>query len=174
MVETCDTMRFTNYRYIRYSKGEWQVVLSPSPTLVPSYAGADGFDFWVGEWNGQLGGGGIGMNTVTREYAGRVIKEHFTAPELNGESASMFSPVRQMWWQTWVDDAGNYLLFAGRREPDRMVLEGRRPDGQATGMRMVWDQITPSTFEWDYQKQEEDGTWTSQWHISYRRRGLQL
>ena len=140
------------------------------PAVLASHAGPDGFDFWVGEWNGDVGDGRTGINVVTREYAGRVIKERFTAPQLCGESASIFSEARQVWCQTWVDDAGSYLLFVGKREPERMVLDGRRPDGQPNGTRMVWDRITPDAFEWDYQRRESDGTWSSQWHISYVRR----
>lgn len=139
-------------------------------TVVESFAGPDGFDFWVGEWSCDVGGGEMGTNLVTRDYARRVIKERFTAPQLRGESASVFNERRQLWCQTWVDDSGNYLLFVGKRDPERMVLTGRRPDGAPNGTRMVWDRITPDGFEWDYQRQEGDGTWSSQWHIRYVRR----
>ena len=135
-----------------------------------SFAGADGFDFWVGEWNADVGGGATGVSVVTREYARRVIRERFTTAQLNGESVSIFNPARQVWCQTWIDDNGAYLLFVGRREPDRMILEGRRPDGAPNGTRMVWDRISADAFEWDYQKRDADA-WTSQWHISYVRRG---
>ena len=92
----------------------------------PSYGGASGFDFWLGDWD---------------------------------------------WWmQTWVDDQNGYLLFVGRRDPERMILVGRRPDGTQSGMRMVWHDIIDDEFSWDYQKQSEDGTWSSQWNIAYRRR----
>ena len=47
---------------------------------------------------------------------------------------------------------------------------GRRPDGTPNGVRMVWDEITDAAFSWDHQKQSEDGTWSSQWKIAYRRR----
>ena len=140
------------------------------PSVVASHSGANGFDFWVGEWTADIGGGSTGINVVSREYAGRVIKERFTSPQLCGESASTFSEARQVWCQTWVDDSGNYLLFVGRREAERMVLDGRRPDGSPNGMRMVWSRITPDAFEWDYEKHEADGSWSSQWHISYVRR----
>ena len=139
-------------------------------TVVESFAGPDGFDFWVGEWDGDVGGGLMGVNIVTRDHARRVIKERFSAPQLRGESVSVFNEARRLWCQTWVDDSGSYLLFVGRREADRMVLDGRRPDGAPNGMRMVWDRITPDAFEWDYQRREADGSWSSQWHISYVRR----
>jgi hypothetical protein len=135
-----------------------------------SFKGADGFDFWVGEWNGDVGGGATGVNVVTRELGRHVIHERFTSSQLVGESVSTFNASRQVWCQTWVDDAGAYLLFVGRREPERMVLDGRRPDGAPTGMRMVWDHISADAFEWDYQKRTDAGDWTSQWHISYVRR----
>ena len=143
-------------------------IVEQSP--VASFAGADGFDFWIGEWNGDVGGGAVGMNTVTRDHGRRVIHERFTSPQLNGESVSVFMEARGLWCQTWVDDAGAYLLFVGAREPDRMVLEGRRPDGAANGMRMVWDRITADAFEWEYQKRDPEGAWAPQWHIAYTRR----
>lgn len=36
-------------------------------------------------------------------------------------------------------------------------------------MRMVWDEIAANAFSWDYQKESEDGSWSSQWKIAYSR-----
>jgi len=136
---------------------------------VPSHGGASGFDFWLGEWDCTFESGSA-VNRISRILGERVIHEDFRSAELNGQSLSVFNEERQLWLQTWVDDQNSYLLFVGRREPRSMVLLGRRPDGAASGMRMVWDEITRDAFSWDYQKQSPDGTWSSQWKIAYRRR----
>jgi hypothetical protein len=142
-----------------------------TPALpTPSHGGASGFDFWLGEWDCTFAGG-TAVNRITRILGERVIHEDFRSAELNGQSVSVFNEERQLWLQTWVDDQNGYLLFTGRREPDRMILLGRRPDGVPNGMRMIWDDITTDAFSWDYQKQSGDGAWSSQWKIAYRRRG---
>lgn len=135
----------------------------------PSEGGTSGFDFWLGEWNCSFTNGSA-VNRITKILGDRVIQEDFRSAGLNGQSFSVFNEQRQLWMQTWVDDQNSYLLFVGRREPDRMLLVGRRPDGTPNGMRMVWDEIGDDAFSWDYQKESEDGSWSSQWKIAYRRR----
>ena len=133
--------------------------------------GAAGFDFWLGTWACDVGDGKTATNTITRILGGRVIHERFVSDQLTGESYSVFDPRRGLWLQTWVDDQGGYLLFTGERKADVMLLLGRRPTGEMTGMRMRWHALTGKGFEWDYEKQEPDGTWATQWHIDYRRTG---
>jgi hypothetical protein len=139
-----------------------------SPAEV-SHGGAAGFDFWLGEWDCAFSGGSA-TNRITKTLGERVINEDFRSAGLNGQSVSVFNEQRQVWLQTWVDDQSGYLLFVGRREPDRMILIGHAPDGSPSGMRMVWTEITPDGFSWDYQKRSADGSWSSQWKIAYRRR----
>jgi hypothetical protein len=134
---------------------------------VASHGGAAGFDFWLGDWDCTFAGG-VATNRITK-ILGQVVHEEFHSTTLNGESWSAFNAPKQVWLQTWVDDQGAYLLFAGRREPERMILIGRRPDGTPTGTRMVWEDITGDAFTWDYQR-EDPGGWSSQWRIAYRRR----
>ena len=134
----------------------------------PSEGGASGFDFWLGEWECTYANGSA-VNRITK-VLGQVIQEDFRSAGLNGHSISVFNEGRQLWMQTWVDDQNGYLLFVGRRESDRMILMGRRPDGTPTGMRMVWDEIRVDAFSWDYQKESAEGSWSSQWKIAYRRR----
>ena len=140
-----------------------------APAARPSEGGASGFDFWLGDWD-CTSATGAAVNRITKVLGGQVIQEDFRSAGLNGHSISVFNEGRQLWMQTWVDDQNGYLLFVGRREPDRMILMGRRPDGTPNGMRMVWDEIAAEAFSWDYQKESEDGSWSSQWKIAYRRR----
>lgn len=130
---------------------------------------ASDFDFWLGEWDCDIGEGKRATNTIVRILGGKVIHERFVSDELVGESHSVFSEKQQVWLQTWVDDQGAYLPFVGGREGDEMILVGRLPDGTPSGMRMRWHGITPEGFVWDYERQV-DGAWRSAWHIAYRRR----
>jgi hypothetical protein len=141
----------------------------PPAQAAPSYRGAAGFDFWLGEWDCTFANGSA-VNRITRILGDQVIHEDFRSAGLNGQSVSVFDEQRQLWMQTWVDDQNGYLLFVGQRDVERMILVGRRPDGALNGMRMVWDEITGDAFSWDYQKQSADGAWSSQWKIAYRRR----
>lgn len=135
-----------------------------------SEGGAAGFDFWLGEWDCDVGAGEVARNTVTRVLGGRVIHERFESASLNGESHSVFDEAAQRWYQTWVDDHGAYLPFIGRKTDGSMVLLGQRPGGEPSGMRMRWHDIRPEGFLWDYEKRSPSGEWVSQWHIAYRRR----
>jgi hypothetical protein len=133
--------------------------------------GAASFDFWLGTWACDIGGGRTATNTITRILGGRVIHERFVSEQLTGESHSVFDPKLGLWLQTWVDDQGGYLLFTGEREADAMVLVGRKPTGEPNGMRMRWHALSGERFEWDYEKVQPDGRWATQWHIDYRRTG---
>ena len=135
-------------------------------------ASPDDFDFWLGEWDADVGSGKRGTNTLRRVLGGNVIEEDFRSEDLQGRSWSVFIPLRKMWVQTWVDDKGSYLLFTGGREPDgRRVLSQRLPLGGTGPHRMVFDKITPDAFEWEWQRTEDSGaTWKLLWHIDYRRR----
>ena len=56
---------------------------------------------------------------------GFVVLEQFNgepAMPFHGMSVSAYSPALKKWRQTWVDDEGNYLDFAGEFRDDRMVL----------------------------------------------------
>lgn len=142
-------------------------------TLTVGIAGPDDFDFWLGEWDADVGNGKSGTNTLRRVLGDAVIEEDFRSADLNGRSWSVFIPLRKVWVQTWVDDKSSYLLFTGGREPDgRRILSQRLPLGGAGPHRMVFDKITPQAFEWEWQRSDDRGdTWKLLWHIDYRRRG---
>ncbi len=70
------------------------------------------FDFWVGEWDVQLGGQQVGTNSVQRILDGCVIFENWQSGQGNtGKSFNFYDPNTSRWQQTYVDNTGSVLNF---------------------------------------------------------------
>lgn len=133
------------------------------------------FDFWLGEWDVSWGDDGRGTNTVTRILDGCVVLEEFDgAPSeaFRGMSVSVYNPQQQVWQQTWVDNAGNYLDFVGGLLDGRMVLSRETVvEDRPIQQRMVWYNISDDELDWNWERSDDGGkTWEVLWHIHYRRR----
>lgn len=146
---------------------------TPSPAEETPQAAR--FDFWLGNWDLTSNGQPAGTNTITREYGGSVIMERFVgtgAARLEGLSVSVFNPNTGKWQQTWVDNQGGYLDFTGEFSGDRMVLSRRATiQGKEVLQRMVWCNIEPDSFDWNWERSDDNGaTWQTVWPIHYVRR----
>ena len=135
---------------------------------------ASQFDFWIGEWDASWGDKARGTNLITKRWD-RVVVEEFdgsAAMGLLGHSVSLFDLTTKQWKQTWVDNQGSYLDFVGGFADGRMTLSRSfQKDGKTVHQRMVWRDITPDAFEWDWERSLDGGkTWESQWQIHYTRR----
>ncbi|MBX9929814.1 MAG: hypothetical protein K2X99_12990 [Gemmatimonadaceae bacterium] len=152
---------------------------APPPCKAPE---ASQFDFWVGKWEltwpqGQGGPGpNHGTNEITKELDGCVIHEHFAgagAGALAGRSYSLFDAARGQWLQTWVDNQGGYIPLSGSFREGRMELRTpvrRDRQGRWQLSRMVFRDITPASFVWDWEASSDSGaTWQSNWNVTYRR-----
>jgi hypothetical protein len=147
--------------------------------IVPAAADEDPraaqFDFWIGHWELTSAGKPAGTNTITREYDGAVIMEHFvgtTEPILKGMSVSVFNKNTGKWHQTWVDNQGAYLDFTGEFGDGKMILSRHATiKGQEILQRMVWSNITPDSFDWSWERSDDDGTtWKVLWPLQYVRK----
>ena len=138
-------------------------------------------EFWLGDWEltwpGQNGGEtGHGTNSVKRIMDGCVVQENFSGESsmhLRGTSVSLFDVRSGQWKQTWVDNEGSYLDFTGQYKDRQMVLsrEFVKPDGSKVEQRMVFKNITPSEFDWSWERSLDGGkTWQVMWPIHYKRR----
>jgi len=138
-------------------------------------------EFWVGDWDltwpGQNGGeAGHGTNSIKRVLGGCVVQENFSGEksmDLRGTSVSLFDARSGRWKQTWVDNEGGYLDFTGEFKDGQMVLsrEFVKPDGSKVQQRMVFKNITPSQFDWSWERSLDDGkTWQVMWPIHYKRK----
>ena len=131
------------------------------------------FDFWLGRWRvHQLAGAEVdGTNEVSWTLDGQVLWEQFSAGRdpFTGWSFSVPVPVRG-WVQTWVDNTGAYLDFAGGWLGDRMVLERTTAGPTSRRQRMTWHDITDTGFVWDWAARErDDDPWDLTWQLRYER-----
>jgi hypothetical protein len=151
----------------------------PAPCTAPEL---HQLDFWVGEWDltwpGQGNGpAGTGTNRIEKVMDGCVIQESFAAngPQgLVGHSVSTYDPREKIWKQTWVDNQGSYLTLTGGLEDGKMTLRQKTtgPDGKPRLFRMVFLNVKPDSFDWNWESSKDDGkTWMLGWPIHYQRKG---
>jgi hypothetical protein len=124
----------------------------PSPTASPAPCTAleyRQFDFWLGEWDViDPQGQPAGTNTITREFDGCVLQEHWIAAgptAQRGSSFNTWSPGLQKWHQTWVDSTGGFLLLEGEFRDETMTLRGEMPgrEGGLVRHRISWSRPYP-------------------------------
>lgn len=149
------------------------VVLSQpsSPSIPPE---TSQFDFWVGDWDASWQEGQHAVNHISKRWD-RVLVEEFNgapASPLEGHSVSVYMPGEKLWKQTWVDNQGAYLDFTGGFADGKMTLSRSfQKDGKTIRQRMVWYDITPDAFKWNWERSLDDGkTWEAQWKINYTRK----
>ena len=123
------------------------------------------FDFWLGTWQVHTPDGKLaGTNRIEREYGGCVIHEHYTTERgYTGESLNTYDAAREVWHQTWVDNAGTLLLLEGRLRAGSMVLEGQTLDekGRAIKHRITWTPNTDGSVRQHWESTDENGRWTT-------------
>lgn len=129
------------------------------------------FDFWLGEWDVSWSDK-QGTNRIERILDGAVIQENFDGDGLIGTSLSVFSREDNRWHQTWVDNTGSYLDFIGEFADGKMILSRNGiAEGKAVKQRMIWYDITPDAFLWNWERSDDDGvTWRELWKIKYKRK----
>lgn len=135
--------------------------------------GAQAFDFWAGVWDCEFAGGHA-VNTVTREFDDKVLRENFVidAPQTwHGTSLSVFHQNLHIWQQTWVDQSGAYWHFVGQLvDGDPAFATPTAVDDPSLHKRMVFSDITADSFEWRWESSPDQRAWTQNWAISYTRR----
>jgi hypothetical protein len=141
---------------------------------VPS---AEDFDFWLGSWIVRWGeaDGETGRNVITRTFGDHVVEERFDGRpgvDLVGASVSVFDPHREVWRQTWVDDAGNYFALEGNLVDGEMVLlceHHNAPEPDAV-YRMRFFDITQDSLTWTWERSVDAGaTFEELWRLAYER-----
>lgn len=139
------------------------------------------FDFWIGEWDLTWlepdSSIGTGFNKIERVLGGAVIKENFegltgSSAGYIGKSYSVYKRTTGEWKQTWVDNTGDYLEFTGEFEDDLRMFTRTATDqeGELILQRMVFYDIQPDSFTWDWESSRDNGsTWSLNWQINYER-----
>ncbi|MBW3667456.1 MAG: DUF1579 family protein, partial [Actinobacteria bacterium] len=142
--------------------------------------------FWLGSWDltwpaEQSGGadGAIaqGTNQIEQILGGCAVEETFATADRSflGRSLSVFDTTARLWRQTWVDNAGGYLLFTGGVDGSNFVLrtEPAERNGVTVVNRMVFADIRRNSLSWHWQASTDGGeSWEELWTISYRRQNV--
>ena len=138
----------------------------------------DQFDFWIGKWKVQWdnsdGTSGEGKNTVNSILNGFLIEENFNGNpgvEFEGKSFSVYNHNENIWQQTWVDTEGNYMVFTGQMEDDKMILSRKIiRDKKELIQRMVFYNISKDEFDWNWESSKDNSkTWKLNWKLHYSR-----
>lgn len=139
------------------------------------------FDFWVGDWDiywyGKDSVKEYGENHVKKILGDKVLLEEFRITKganagFEGKSWSVFNKNTSQWSQTWVDNSQAYLDFKGRREGQNRMFEREavKKDGSKILQRMVFSNVTPYNFTWDWESSADGGkTWKNNWQLFYTR-----
>jgi len=130
-------------------------------------------DFWVGDWEATHSGG-KSRNRISKILDGCVILEEFRGmpgTNLDGMSVSTFDPATKRWRQAWVDNTGAYLDFTAATVDGNFAFERTtEKDGKRIRQRMVFRDVKPDSFTWDWQRSDDDGAnWKTTWQIAYQR-----
>lgn len=130
-------------------------------------------DFWVGDWEGTHDGG-KSRNRISKILDGCVVLEEFRGrpgTPLDGMSVSTFDPATKRWRQAWVDNTGAYLDFTAATVDGNFAFErATEKDGKRIRQRMVFRDVKPDSFTWDWQRSDDDGaSWKTTWQIAYQR-----
>jgi len=135
-------------------------------------------DFWVGAWKVQWdnsdGTSSEGKNIVNSILNECVIEENFDGNpgvDFKGKSFSVYNHSKKIWQQTWVDDAGGYMVFTGGMEDDKMILSRKIiHEGNEITQRMVFYNIKDNSFDWNWESYiDSEKTWKLNWLLHYTR-----
>jgi hypothetical protein len=146
---------------------------------IPQQKDDHDLDFWLGKWIGTGKSYGPSNqvsettceNSITRDFDGHVIHEHFKGGGLTGESWSVWVPGRNKWCQTWVDNQGGYIPLNGEKIGDTVVLTTIHLPEAKSYNRMVFKNIQKTHFDWDWESTSDGGkTWQPKWQIHYSRK----
>jgi len=125
------------------------------------------FDFWVGEWDVEVGGKIVAKSSIQSIADGCIILENWM-PFGGGEGKSwnFYNSATGEWEQVWVTGMGEILKVAGGWKNGAMREEG--PTRSATGKpalhRHSFTPVTPNRVR-QFCEESEDGGKT--WHVAF-------
>ncbi|MEZ5484524.1 MAG: hypothetical protein R3F01_05120 [Lysobacteraceae bacterium] len=121
------------------------------------------FDFWIGDWVVMNGEKQIGANRIEAVENGCAINEHWTgAGDGTGVSYSAYDRNDGKWHQFWVSGTGMVLHLVGGMENGAMVLHGKLPAADGSGMtpqRVTWTPLPNGNVRQHWEAAKPDGGW---------------
>ncbi|MGH7565278.1 MAG: tetratricopeptide repeat protein [Gemmatimonadota bacterium] len=124
------------------------------------------FDFWIGDWDVRNPAGQVtGTNSITREFGGCVLVEHWAGPTgvPAGTSQNFYHKGDGRWHQNWIDGqaSGPLWLVGGLDESGAMVLLDA--DRSANPLnRITWTPNPDGSVRQHWEQSADGGaTWTT-------------
>jgi hypothetical protein len=139
------------------------------------------FNFWIGDWDVEWYGKDsvkeAGENHIKQILGSKVLQEDFKITKganagYEGKSWSVYNKATGKWNQTWVDNSGAYLDFTGKKDGQNRIFEREiiKKDGSKIIQRMVFKNVIPDNFTWDWESSSDGGkTWKNNWQLFYTR-----
>jgi hypothetical protein len=146
--------------------GPWLAAAGPmkSCTQSPEYRR---FDFWVGEWDVEVGGQVVAKSSIQSVADGCIILENWM-PFGGGEGKSwnFYNSTTGHWEQVWITNTGEILKVAGGWKNGAIREEG--PTRSATGRpalhRHSFTPVPPDRVR-QFCEESEDGGKT--WRVAF-------
>jgi hypothetical protein len=134
----------------------------PAPNRCASNAEYRRFDFWVGEWDVEVGGQKVARSRIDKSADGCIIVENWM-PFGGGEGKSwnFFNASSGQWEQIWVTSTGEVLKVAGGWKDGAMREQG------ASASAMHRHSFTPLPGDRVRQFCEESTDGGKTWHVVF-------
>lgn len=135
---------------------------SIKPCTTPEYRQ---FDFWIGEWEVRNPAGQLaGTNSITREYDGCVLVEHWEgAGGGAGTSQNFYHKGDGKWHQNWIDSQANGPLWlVGGLDDDGAMVMKDVDQTKSPVNRITWTPNPDGSVRQHWEQSEDAGaTWAT-------------
>jgi tetratricopeptide (TPR) repeat protein len=131
------------------------------------------FDFWVGEWDVQVGGQTVGTNVIERLEEGCLIMENWTGNTGgSGKSMNFYNPLTKRWRQTYMSNNQVIWEMSGEYKDGAMQFEGEMITASGpVKVRVKLYGMGPDKIHHTQDNLGSDGkTWTRVWDSVYVRK----
>jgi hypothetical protein len=130
------------------------------------------FDFWLGDWDVEVGGQKIARSHIEKISGGCIVQENWMPSNgLQGKSWNFFNSATGKWEQLWIGPGGGALKLEGELRDGAMRYNGTTPrqGGPATEERLTFTPLENRAVRQHWEQSADGGkTWTVVFDGVYR------
>jgi hypothetical protein len=135
-------------------------------------------DFWVGEWDVEMGGTTVGESRIEKILNECVVFENWTSANgYVGKSFNVYDTEKDRWQQTWVDGTGRITEYYGASRDGNLYYTSEQTTTSADGKRehvlgrMTFFNMAPDRVRQLWEQSTDEGkTWTVAFDGLYKRK----
>jgi tetratricopeptide (TPR) repeat protein len=136
------------------------------------------FDFWLGEWDVEVGGATVGASRIEKILNDCVVLENWTSANgYVGKSFNIYDTEKKRWQQTWVDGTGRITEYYGALKDGNLYYTSEQTTTSADGKRehvlgrMTFFNLGPDRVRQLWEQSTDEGkTWTVAFDGLYTRK----